>query len=256
MRSLLEIKQMIITIDGPVATGKSTVAKRLAEQLGYIYFDTGAMYRAAAYGIIQQGINIDDPVALQNFLDHFEYSIHVRRGAKHYFIGEKDITQDIRSQAVTAVVSQISAKQAVREKLVALQRSMAEGVNAVFEGRDMGSVVFPKADLKIFLTGAPEVRAQRRLDELRRERPEEAKELDINVMAQQIADRDRYDSTREISPLRKADDAFEVDTSNRSVDEVVAQILECKDVVKSRRTLKALGAADRNNLPSGDEKPL
>lgn len=229
---------MIITIDGPVATGKSTVAKRLAEQLGYVYLDTGAMYRAVAYGILKEKVDIDDPAALQAFLDKFQFSIHVRRGFKHYFIGDEDITEQIRSQAVTNSVSKISAKQLVRDKLVALQRSMAEGVNAVFEGRDMGTVVFPKAELKIFLTGSPEVRAQRRLEELRRERPEEAKELTLKQLTTEIEERDRYDSTREISPLHKADDAFEVDTSNRTIDEVVFQILECKDKIKSRRVLK------------------
>jgi cytidylate kinase len=229
---------MIITIDGPVATGKSTVAKRLAEQLGYIYFDTGAMYRAVAYGIMKAGIDVDDPVALAKFLDQFQYSIHVRRGVKHYFFGDEDITTAIRSPAVTSIVSKISAQQIVRDKLVALQRSLAEGVNAVFEGRDMGTVVFPKADLKIFLTGSPEVRAQRRLEELQRERPVDAKDLSLEQMTQEIEERDRYDSTRANSPLRKADDAFEVDTSKRTVDEVVFQILEYKDKAKMRRVLK------------------
>lgn len=226
---------MIITIDGPVATGKSTVARRLAEQLGYIYFDTGAMYRAVAYGIMKQNVDIEDPAALAAFLNGFHFSIQVRRGSKHYFIGDEDVTEQIRSQAVTGHVSKIAAQRAVRDKLVALQRSMAQGVNAVFEGRDMGSVVFPKADLKIFLTASPEVRARRRLDELRRDRPEEAKELTLEQMTREIEERDRYDSTRENSPLRKASDAFEVDTSNRTIDEVVFQILECKDKVKARR---------------------
>lgn len=230
---------MIITIDGPVATGKSTVAKRLAEQLGYIYFDTGAMYRAVAYGIMQKNVNIDDHQALVKFLDDFQFSIHVRRGFKHYFIGDEDITDQIRSQAVTAIVSKISALQPVREKLVALQRTMAEGVNAVFEGRDMGTFVFPKADLKIFLTGAPEVRAKRRLEELQRERPEDAKGLTLDQLTKEIEDRDHYDSTRAISPLQKAEDAFEIDTSNRALDEVVFQILEFKDLVKSRRGVRA-----------------
>lgn len=226
---------MIIAIDGPVATGKSSVARRLAEQLGYIYFDTGAMYRAVAYGILTQGINIDDDQALVDFIEKFQFGIRVRRGVKHYYVGDEDVTEKIRSQAVTAVVSKISAKQAVREKLVGIQRKMAEGVNAVFEGRDMGTVVFPDAGLKIFLTGKPEVRAARRLEELRRTRPDECKNLTIEQLTKEIEERDRYDSTRSISPLKKADDAFEVDTSGLSIDEVVFQILECKDQAKTRK---------------------
>lgn len=228
---------MIITIDGAVGTGKSTVAKRLAEQLGYIYFDTGAMYRAVAYGIKNQGIDIENEKALVDFIENFHFGIRVRRGVRHYYVGDEDVTDKIRSQSVTAIVSQISAKQAVRDKLVVMQRKMAEGVNAVFEGRDMGTVVFPDANLKIFLTGNPEVRATRRLKELQSSRPEECKDLTLEQLIKQIEERDRYDSTRELSPLRKAEDAFEVDTSGLSIDEVVFQILECKDQAKSRKSI-------------------
>lgn len=226
---------MIITIDGPVATGKSSVARRLAEQLGYIYFDTGAMYRAVAYGMLKQQIDPDNDEAVKNFLNSFHYAIRMQRGVKHYYIDEEDITEAIRSQSVTSVVSKIAAKQAVREKLVALQRKMAQGVNAVFEGRDMGTVVFPDANLKIFLTGKPEIRAKRRLAELQKERPDECKNLTLEECTAQIEERDRYDSSRANSPLVKADDAFEVDTSNLTLDEVVFQILECKDQAKSRK---------------------
>src|SRR5262245_56555232 len=138
---------MIITIDGPVATGKSSVARKLAEYLGYIYFDTGAMYRTVAHGLIKNGVNIEDDAALKAFLDGFQFDIRVRHGAKHYFLGSEDVTDAIRSQAVTAMVSAVAAKAQVREKLVAIQRKFARGVNAVFEGRDMGSVVFPDASL-------------------------------------------------------------------------------------------------------------
>jgi len=226
---------MIITIDGAVATGKSSVARRLAEQLGYIYFDTGAMYRAVAYGVITQGIDIDDEKTLLEFIEKFQFGIRVRRGVKHYYVGDEDVTDKIRSQVVTAAVSKISAKQPVRDKLVHMQRKMAEGVNAVFEGRDMGTVVFPDAGLKIFLTGKAEVRAARRLEELKRIRPDECKDLTIEELTKEIEERDKYDSTRAISPLKKADDAFEVDTSGLSIDEVVFQILECKDQAKIRK---------------------
>lgn len=226
---------MIITIDGPVATGKSTVARLLAEYLGYIYFDTGAMYRALTYALMKSGVALDDPMALKEFLDHFEFDIRVRRGVKYYCVGDEDVTQEIRSQAVTSQVSRISATPMIRDKLVAIQRQMAMGVNAVFEGRDMGTVVFPDADLKIFLTGNPEVRAQRRLEEIKRERPKEADGLTLEQVIKEITDRDQYDTNRPVSPLKKADDAFSVDTSDLTLDEVVFQILECKDQRKSQK---------------------
>ena len=228
---------MIITIDGPVATGKSTVAKRLAESLGYIYFDTGAMYRAVAYQVLKDGINVDDPAAVDAFLANLTLDIKIRRGAKYYCINGVDVTNEIRGSAVTAAVSKVAAVPAIRDRLVAIQRQFAVGVNAVFEGRDMGTVVFPDADLKIFLEGRLETRAQRRLEELKRIRPEESKDLTLEQCMKEIEDRDNFDSQRSVSPLVKAKDAFSVDTSDLSVEEVVFQIFECKDQVKSKRKL-------------------
>lgn len=225
---------MIITIDGGVATGKSSIARKLAEYLGFIYFDTGAMYRAVTWAIEKQGVDIQDEQQLKAFLDSFQFAIRMQRGVKHYFVDETNVTNDIRSQAVTRRVSEVSAKKAVREKMVALQRQMARGVNAIFEGRDTGTSVFPDADLKIFLTGRPEVRARRRFEELKRERPQEAEEMNLEQMQKEVEARDHYDSTREISPLIKAEDAFTVDTSDLTIDEVVFQILECKDQAKKR----------------------
>lgn len=226
---------MIITIDGPVATGKSTIARKLAESLGYIYFDTGAMYRAVTYQFQKEGVDINDPAAVDAFLSRLQLEIKIHRTNKLYVVNGVDVTREIRSQAVTAAVSRVSALPAVREKLVAIQRQLAVGVNAVFEGRDMGTVVFPDADLKIFLEGRIDVRAKRRFDELKRERPEESKDLTLEQVIQEINDRDAYDSSRPVSPLVKAKDAFVVDTSDLTVDEVVFQIFECKDQVKSRR---------------------
>ena len=129
---------MIITIDGPIATGKSTIAKRLANEIGYIYFDTGAMYRCLTYGMIKNKVNSDDPQALAQFLKDFVFEIKIKRGDRLYFVEGEDVTLKIRGSEVTSHVSKISAIPAVREKLVALQREWAVGVNAVFEGRDMG----------------------------------------------------------------------------------------------------------------------
>ena len=226
---------MIITIDGPVATGKSTVAKRLATAIGYIYFDTGAMYRAITYAIIKNHIPLDSPEELEKFLTSYAFDIKIKHGERRYFIGEEDVTNLIRMNEVTSQVSRVSAHPRIREKLMLYQRDLAKGVNAVFEGRDMGSVVFPDAQLKIFLTGRDEVRAQRRFEEMKAKFPEESKDLTLEKALQDLRARDEFDSHRETSPLTKAPDAIEVDTSDLSVDEVVFRILEVKDTRKSRQ---------------------
>lgn len=224
---------MIITIDGPIATGKSTIAKTLAQEIGFIFFDTGAMYRCITYAIQKHGINPDDPKQLEAFLKDFSFDIKVHRGEKQYYVEGVDVTKEIRSEPITNHVSKVSAIREVREKLVGLQRAWAMGVNAVFEGRDMGTVVFPHAEIKVFLTGRPEVRAQRRFDELRKKFPEETKTLTLEQALEDINRRDTYDSTREISPLKQAPDAFVVDTSDLTVDEIVFKILEYKDSIKT-----------------------
>lgn len=226
---------MIITIDGPVATGKSTIAKKLAESLGFIFFDTGAMYRTVVYGIIKHQIDSKNAYQLEEFLKNFNFDIKATRREKHYFFEGEDVTQEIRQEAVTSLVSEISALKEVREKLVALQRQLAEGVNAVFEGRDMGTVVFPDATLKIFLTGRDEIRARRRFEELRTKYQEDTKNLTFEKCLAEIRERDRYDSTRQHSPLAQAKDAFVIDTSDLTLDEVVFRILEYKDSIKTKR---------------------
>jgi cytidylate kinase len=220
---------MIITIDGPIATGKSSIAKKLAEELGFIYFDTGAMYRCIAYGILTQEIRYEDPHHLHYFLKDFEFEIKMHRGEKRYFIEEEDVSEKIRGAEVTELVSQIAALQAVRDKLVALQRSLSVGVNAIFEGRDMGTVVFPDADLKIFLTGETVTRAKRRHQELKQRFPKETEDLTLERTIKDITARDLYDTTRPISPLMKARDALVVDTTNLSIEEIVFKILEYKN---------------------------
>lgn len=226
---------MIITIDGPVATGKSTLARRLAHAIGFIYYDTGAMYRSLTYAILKNNIDMDHAEQLDQFLKNFDFCIKINRGERFYFVGEEDVTDKIRMETVTSNVSRISANPQVREKLVQLQRELSVGVNAVFEGRDMGTVVFPNADLKIFLTGRPEVRAKRRFDEMKAKYPEESKDLTLEKVQEDLVARDEYDSTRGVSPLRKAEDAFEVDTSDDSVDALIFKILEIKDTRKRRQ---------------------
>lgn len=226
---------MIITIDGPVATGKSTIAKKLAEELGYIFFDTGAMYRALTWLAIKMGLDVNKPEELEKLLKEFHFHIKIHRGERHYWIDQEDVTNAIRGAAVTARVSEISANPVLREKLVAMQRNFAIGVNAVFEGRDMGTIVFPNADLKIFLTARPEVRAKRRYDELKAKFPNETQDLTLDAALMNLNARDNTDSTRTYSPLKMADDAVLVDTSDLTIEEVVIRILEIKDALKNKK---------------------
>ncbi len=223
---------MIITIDGPIATGKSTIAKKLAQAIGFIYFDTGAMYRACTYAILKNNVNIDDPEALKAFFETFDYNIRVKFGEKRYLANGEDVTDAIRMDNVTSQVSRISANPYVREKLVELQREHAKGINGVFEGRDMGTVVFPDAQVKIFLTGKNEERADRRFQEMKKKYPEQSKDLTVEQVLKDILARDEYDTNRPISPLRKAEGAFEVDTTGLTPDEIVFKILEYKDTRK------------------------
>lgn len=225
---------MLITIDGPVATGKSTIAKKLAESIGYIFFDTGAMYRTLTYGILKNKVDIHNPEQLQHFLDNFTFDIKVYRRERHYVFESEDVTQKIRTKDVTLAVSEISAIKAVRDKLINFQREFAIGVNAVFEGRDMGTVVFPDASLKIFLTGRDEVRAQRRFDEIKLKYSSEVPNFTFEQCLEEISKRDAYDTNREHSPLTQAPDAYVIDTSDLTVDEIVYKILEYKDSAKTK----------------------
>ena len=226
---------MIITIDGTIATGKSTVAKKLAEAIGFIFFDTGAMYRTLTYVILKNKIDIDNPQALAEFLDHFEFDIKIVKREKHYYTEHEDATNKIRGEEVTSAVSRIAANKAVRDKLVDIQRNLAIGVNAVFEGRDMGTTVFPDADLKIFLTGKNEIRAKRRYEELITKYPEDSKNLTIEKCLEDIMKRDLLDTTREHSPLKQSEDSYCIDTSDLSLEEIVYKILEFKDTRKTKQ---------------------
>lgn len=217
---------MIITIDGPVATGKSTIAKLIAEKLHFIYFDTGAMYRCFTWYLLHHGIDYKTPENLKKALESFNFQIKQTDGVKRYFVDDKDITSDIRSQAITDSVSEVSAFLEVREKLVHWQRTFAEGEDVVFEGRDLGSVVFPKADLKIYLVGNDEIRAKRRFDEIQAKFPDFAHDLTVEKVLTDLRRRDLLDSTRKNSPLVVPENAKVIDTSDLSIDGVVEVILK------------------------------
>ena len=209
---------MIITIDGPVGTGKSTIAKQVADALGFQFVDTGAMYRCLTFAI--QKHQVKD---IASFLSTFTFEVKQIVGKKHYFYEGEEITDKIRQAAVTSQVSQVSALPEVREKLIELQREIGEGIDSVFEGRDMGTVVFPKAELKIYLTADPEVRAERRYKENLQRFPEQ--KPSYGEILKQVKNRDQRDTTREHSPLKPADDAHVVDSSNLSIEEVLNEIL-------------------------------
>ncbi len=220
---------MIITIDGPSGTGKSTVAKAVADKIGFTYFDTGAMYRAFTYYILQKEYDLENESQLQEALDGFQYEIRPKAMQKRYYVNNEEVTSQIRDPKVTANVSTVAAVAEVRKKLVDIQKQYGQRVNAVFEGRDLGTVVFPGAEIKIFLTAVPEVRARRRYDELIVKFPELKETLSLEELSDQIRARDEKDSTRKVSPLRQADDAHLIDTSEMSIEEVLETILAYKD---------------------------
>lgn len=216
---------MIITIDGASGTGKSTVARTLAVKIGFVYFDTGAMYRAFTWFVMEKNVDVNDSDAIERLLTHFKFNIEEKEGVKHYFVAERDVTEVIRSRHVTARVSEVSAIALVRRSLLGIQYEFAKTKNAVFEGRDLGTVIFPQAEVKVFLEADPQIRAERRLNEILAKNSEESRNLNRNQMVQDLLERDRYDSTREHAPLRCPEGAFKIDTTDLSIDQVVDKIV-------------------------------
>ena len=218
---------MIIAIDGPSGTGKSTVAKGVAKKLNIAFFDTGAMYRSLAWWIQQAGINPADEQRVNGELAHFRYEIQPdAAGARTYFVNGTDVTQVIRTSPIAALASKISTYPEVRKALVRIQREFGAKQNAVFEGRDMGTVVFPQAEVKVFLTADAKVRAERRHRELLTKFPDLEKSMTYDQILRDLEERDHTDRTRTISPLKKADDAVLIDTSDLSAEEVIQRVVE------------------------------
>ena len=208
---------MIIAIDGPAASGKSTSAKLLAKELGYLYLDTGAMYRCIAFSILENNIDISNQDSLTKFLKNFEIDLKKTNNNLSFFVNGKNVTNKIRKSDVSQKVSEVSAIPIIREYMVRIQRSFTKNNSCVMEGRDIGTVVFPDAEFKFFFIANDEVRAKRRQLEL--ESLGEKKSL-VNLM-HEIKKRDKFDSERGHSPLRKAFNAIEVDTTNMTIDEQV-----------------------------------
>ena len=215
------MKTIQIAIDGPASSGKSTVAKIIAKDFGYTYLDTGAMYRAATYVALQHQISPDQSSQLLELLDQYPISFgRSESGEQLVFLGDVDVSHPIRENAVTNAVSSFAAIPAIREKLVALQQEIAQQGGIVMDGRDIGTVVLPKAELKIFLVASVDERAERRY----KENLAKGIETDLETLKEEIATRDYKDSHRATSPLKQAEDAIYLDTTGLSIQEVVDKI--------------------------------
>lgn len=211
-----------IAIDGPAGAGKSTIAKRVAKELGFIYVDTGAMYRALALYMIREGIASDDIDNVVSACKRADVTIKHENNEQVVYLNGDNVNGFIRTEEVGKMTSAISVNAAVREKLVGLQQKLAEVTDVVMDGRDIGAVVLPNADLKIYLTASSRVRAERRYKEL------VAKNVECNLeeIEKDIIDRDYRDMHRELSPLKQADDAVFLDSSDMTIDEVKDKIIE------------------------------
>ncbi len=231
-------KPLIIAIDGPAGAGKSTVAQKLAERLGLTYVDSGATYRAAALKVLDLGVLPDDVRAVAGVVANADIRIATDGSRSRVFLDGADVSEQIRSAEVTVAAAQVSRLSSVREKLIALQRTLASGRGVVMEGRDIGTVVFPDAPLKIFLEADPEERARRRLEQETRE----GRAATLEQTAYEIQQRDQLDAERKISPLVAAPDAVKIDSTRLTADQVVERVLD----LSRERGLVETGAPTMN----------
>ena len=212
-------KTYAIAIDGPAGAGKSTIAKRLAKELGYYYVDTGAIYRTVAYFLDLLGVSPKDADGVERYIDELTVQItYDEEGKQHMIMNGMDVTGEIRTQDISQKASLVSAHPVVREVLLDMQRDVAKAHNVIMDGRDIGTVVLPKADVKIFLTATPEVRARRRTDEL----IAKGQQAEYEVVLKEIIQRDYQDTHREIAPLKMARDSIKLDTSELDIEGVMA----------------------------------
>ena len=214
-------KTYSIAIDGPAGAGKSTIAKRLAKELGYQYVDTGAIYRTVAYFLDLWGVSPKDIDGVTRYIDELTIGIEYdEEGVQHMIMNGMDVTADIRTQDISQKASLVSAHAIVRDMLLDMQRDVAKQYNVIMDGRDIGTVVLPKANVKIFLTASAEVRAKRRTEELLNK----GQKANFDQILKEIQQRDYQDTHREVAPLKLARDSIKVDTSNMDIDQVVAEI--------------------------------
>ena len=216
-------KKISVAIDGPAGAGKSTIAKQLAKELGYMYVDTGAIYRTVAYFFDLWGVSPKDIDGINRYIDELNVGIEYDEdGVQHMIMNGLDVTEDIRTPDISQKASVIAAHAIVREMLLDMQRDVAKQYNVIMDGRDIGSVVLPKATVKIFLTASPEVRAKRRTEELLAK----GQKVNYEKILKDIQQRDYQDTHREIAPLKMCRDSVKVDTSELDIDGVVAAIRE------------------------------
>lgn len=213
-------KKINIALDGPAGSGKSTVARILAADYGILYLDTGAMYRAFALGLLRKNINPKDGEAAQSAAAGVPVRVKYVNGEQRTYLGDEDVSEEIRRNEVSRAASDVAVHRKVRERLVEMQREIAGRMSCVLDGRDVGSYVLPHADFKFYVTADSRVRAKRRYLELLAR----GLEADERKIYEQILSRDKQDKGREFAPLKKADDAIEIDTSDKSIEEVVREI--------------------------------
>ncbi|MBQ4156474.1 MAG: (d)CMP kinase [Clostridia bacterium] len=211
-----------VAIDGPAGAGKSTIAKMVSKELGYIYVDTGALYRSIGYYVLKNGGDIDNAQSVVSFLPEIQVEIKFIDGVQHVFVNDEDVSDKIRTEEVSQAASKASAIPAVRAFLLDLQRSFAKKYNIVMDGRDIGTVVLPDATVKIFLTASAEERANRRY----LEQKERGYDVNYDDILADIKERDYRDMNREIAPLKCADDAIYLDTSPNTREQSIKQVLE------------------------------
>ena len=221
-------KMISVAIDGPAGAGKSTIAKRLAKELGYMYVDTGAIYRTVAYFFDLWGVSPKDIDGIKRYIDELTIGIEYDEdGLQHMMMNGMDVTADIRTQEIGQKASLIAAQPIVRDMLLDMQREVAEKHNVVMDGRDIGSVVLPRATVKIFLTASPEVRAKRRTNELLGK----GQKANYDKILKEIQQRDYQDTHREVAPLKMCRDSVTLDTSDMDIDGVIAAM---KDIIAKK----------------------
>lgn len=217
-----------IAIDGPAGAGKSTIAKQLAKDLGVVYVDTGAMYRAMAYYFLVNGIDAEDTAKITDACGKVDVTITYENGQQNVWLNGENVSGKIRTEEVGKMASATSVYPVVRKKLVELQQQLAKTTDVIMDGRDIGTVVLPHADVKIYMTASSAIRAKRRFDEL----SARGVACDLEAIEKDIIERDYRDMNRETSPLKKAEDAVELDTSNLDIDGVVAAM---KEIIKKAK---------------------
>lgn len=210
-----------IAIDGPAGAGKSTIARKVAKELSFIYVDTGAMYRAMAYYLLKNHVTGENQKEIEEKCQGAEISICYENGEQQVLLGEENVTSYLRTEEVGKMASVSSANGKVREKLLSLQRNLAEQNNVVMDGRDIGTTILPDADVKIYLTASADTRAQRRYQEL----TQKGETCDLEEIKRDIIARDERDMNREVSPLKQAEDAVLVDSSHMGIEEVTEEII-------------------------------